>query len=273
MIVQNKLIEESFDFRSNLQCCELTECILALGMVDAHIRAIGERINFDEEKLYSQEILKSVTLADFFWGTNTEGVSEDHRSLLLEILTKQPKSAECDSGNSIIGIYLYPDCGNHSHFKDYLNNRRDILSTLTDRRNFYLLLHSCFPDSLFSLDIEAGLNSIKKFSNHTSEIVKNLTVLNDEAVKAFKEHRENIFEAFRVIKSQLLDCVPDKPENDTKLTFDFIDDEGDTVSVVCSPHTKLVAKHSDCRIYFYWCHEKIGSEEKVLIGRIGTHPY
>ena len=43
--------------------------------------------------------------------------------------------------------------------------------------------------------------------------------------------------------------------------------------VVCSPHLKLIRGGSNLRIYFEWCDKDVGNGEKVLIGRIGRHPY
>ena len=41
----------------------------------------------------------------------------------------------------------------------------------------------------------------------------------------------------------------------------------------CSPHLKLIHPGSNLRIYFYWCDAVIGEGKKVLVGRIGRHPY
>lgn len=45
------------------------------------------------------------------------------------------------------------------------------------------------------------------------------------------------------------------------------------VEIECSPHLKLIRKDSNLRIYFYWKDDRIGNGKKVLIGRIGRHPY
>lgn len=44
-------------------------------------------------------------------------------------------------------------------------------------------------------------------------------------------------------------------------------------SVLCEPHLKLNRPDSDLRIYFQWKDEDVGKGEKVLVGRIGRHPY
>lgn len=43
--------------------------------------------------------------------------------------------------------------------------------------------------------------------------------------------------------------------------------------VVCHPHFKLIRDDSDLRIYFQWKDSRVGNNEKVLIGRIGRHPW
>lgn len=40
-----------------------------------------------------------------------------------------------------------------------------------------------------------------------------------------------------------------------------------------NPHTKLIRRDSDLRIYCYWKDERIADGSKVLIGRIGRHPW
>lgn len=53
--------------------------------------------------------------------------------------------------------------------------------------------------------------------------------------------------------------------------------EGKTVArekdIMCEPHLKLINKGFNLRIYFQWKDEEVGRREKVLVGRIGGHPY
>jgi len=133
-------------------------------------------------------------------------------------------------------------------------------------------MQSCFMNSVFSSQIATGLNTVPDFSRHTEEIVKNLAVLNDEAVSIYYENKSNLVVAFDILSSKLLECAPDTPENARYLQFEFVDD-GNSEIVECSPHLKLIRRDSNLRIYFYWCHDSIGRGNKVLIGRIGTHPY
>lgn len=81
------------------------------------------------------------------------------------------------------------------------------------------------------------------------------------------------------LSSMLLACSGDAAHRD-KLFFPFTyyerlngQEVASEVSIRCEPHLKLIRKDSDLRIYFWWTDEKIGDGEKVLVGRIGRHPY
>ena len=43
--------------------------------------------------------------------------------------------------------------------------------------------------------------------------------------------------------------------------------------VVCHPHFQLIRDDSNLRVYFQWKDDKVGNSKKVLIGRIGRHPW
>lgn len=74
-------------------------------------------------------------------------------------------------------------------------------------------------------------------------------------------------------------CAPD-PKHKEQLKFEFSYDEklGDKTyrrekMVECQPHFKLVNDASDLRVYFWWKDDEVGNGEKVLIGRVGRHPW
>ena len=39
------------------------------------------------------------------------------------------------------------------------------------------------------------------------------------------------------------------------------------------PHFKLIRDDSDLRVYFWWQDDEVGDGKKVLIGRVGRHPW
>lgn len=44
-------------------------------------------------------------------------------------------------------------------------------------------------------------------------------------------------------------------------------------TIECQPHFKLIRDDSDLRVYFWWQDEDVGDGKKVLIGRVGRHPW
>ena len=270
MIINNKLLEESFSYKHNLQGSDLKECIISIDEIYLYVSKVEERLYFDIECIFMQEIKEGISLADWLWGSSYDG-DKEVKDMLVQILTK-PMGKEYSIFDDNIEICLYPDGSHVSTLEQYVAQRRGILSKIADKGEFCSFMPSCFADSVFSVQIKNGLNQISDFSVHTEEIVKNLSVLNDEALDIYRENRSNLRVAYKILTSKLLECSPD-PENVKHLRFEFINDMGDIEIVECSPHTKLVREDSNLRIYFYWCHDNIGSGNKVLIGRIGTHPY
>jgi len=269
MNVKNKLLEKSFDYRNNSQCKKLSDCIKSLNEIHLYIERVNERMYFENDILYKQEIIEGKSLADWIFGC--ERNDDEYEVLLREILSK-PSSKEKTPFNEEIEVVLYPYEECVSSEQQYIERRRTILSKINDKSDFCSFLPSCFVNSIFSNEIKSGLNSINDFQACTDEIKKNLSVLNDEAVSVYKNNKSNLSEAYKILSSKLLECSPD-PNNVKYLLFEFTDDYDNTVQVECSPHTKLIRKDSDLRIYFYWCHKNVGKGENVLIGRIGTHPY
>ncbi len=103
--------------------------------------------------------------------------------------------------------------------------------------------------------------------------------MNDEAIGLYKKYHNNLKKAMDILASKLLACSPD-PNHLKFLNFKFSyleNIDGENVAkykeITCSPHLKLINKGSDLRIYFYWCDKDVGNGEKVLVGRIGSHPY
>jgi len=271
MKARNRLLEVSFDYRYNISGRDLLDCIVSTGEVYLYVSLIGERLYFNTEELYIQEIMEGITLADWLWSNPWESDNKEYRDMLLQVLTKpagkQEAAFSCD-----IDICFYPDGSNVSTKEQYVDERRGLLSSVTDKGEFCEFMPSCFINCIYSTQIRSGLNSISSFETTTVEIVKNLSVLNDEALDNYWKHKSNLLEAYKVLSSRLLECSPDA-KHAQYLQFEFIDDDGNNVFVECSPHVKLTRKDSDLRIYFYWRHDNIGRGQKILIGRIGTHPY
>lgn len=90
---------------------------------------------------------------------------------------------------------------------------------------------------------------------------------------------DDLKEAMDILSAKLLVCSGDASHRQF-LYFSFTYDqvfEGKTVArekdIMCEPHLKLINKGFNLRIYFQWKDEEVGRGEKVLVGRIGGHPY
>ena len=137
-----------------------------------------------------------------------------------------------------------------------------------------------FINSCFAKGILSEMKHIDSFPDRVQEITKALGILNDEAVKLYQQYSDSLGEAMRILSARLQrECSPD-PKHSKDLIFSFTYSEqieGKTVAatkdIECSPHFKLIHPGSNLRIYFYWCDAAIAGGEKVLVGRIGRHPY
>lgn len=124
------------------------------------------------------------------------------------------------------------------------------------------------------------MKHIVHFADRTEEITKALGILNDYAVELYQQYSDHLEEAMRILSVRLQrECAPD-PKHAEDLIFSFTyseQTEGETIArtkdIECSPHLKLIHSGSDLRIYFYWCDAEISKGNKVLVGRIGRHPY
>lgn len=110
-------------------------------------------------------------------------------------------------------------------------------------------MHSCFIDSYFADNILSEMKHIKDFVVHAKEITDNLAVLNDEAIELYCEYQNNLAEAIDILSSKLLECSMD-PKHREALWFSFTYEDVHT-DIKCEPHTKLIRRDSDLRIYCY----------------------
>lgn len=141
-------------------------------------------------------------------------------------------------------------------------------------------MRTCFPNSIFADDCEKELAYIKDFEKHRHEITDCLALLDEKALVLYREHQTNLAEAQRILQAMLQKtCAPD-PEHRKYLRFEFtyekeIDGESfrRRKTIECQPHFKLIRDDSDLRVYFWWQDEDVGDGKKVLIGRVGRHPW
>lgn len=278
MRVRNDLIIDSFDYGTTGSVIgERENQVKDFSDIVEYIRKIQEMIFCNRERWLQTEVEEDISMEEWlFLGSGTG--SADLRALLLDIYDKD--LSEC-GGEYNESLYIsLGEWGNAcSTERDYREARRRILCTLRRPDEYFAFMRSCFLNSIFSEQVESELKKIKDFGLRTVEITRNLSVLNDEAVDLYFQYRTNLKEAMRIIGNKLKECSPD-PKHAAELvfTFQYTDKIAGrsvtrTKEIECSPHTKLIHRGSDLRIYFYWCDEDVGGGEKVLIGRIGRHPW
>lgn len=285
MQVINALIEQSFEYtakKKNLavrrdEIGDLME-VIAYCQDDA----VKEPLEY-RETLWEMCVEEGITFTDWLYGGGAG--SDDDRRRMLEALSKKGLiesdrdwSVYEDSKLRKINISLggFPACV--SIVKEYVQERREILSSIKKVMDYEAFMQSCFINSRFAKGILSEMKHISNFSDNTKEITKALGVLNDYAVKLYQQYSNRLEEAMRILSVKLQrECAPD-PKHTEELMFTYSENvEGDQVprtkDVECSPHLKLLHPGSNLRIYFYWCDDAIEDGKKVLVGRIGRHPY
>lgn len=267
MQINNKLVEESFRFKPEKNNMSFrSEEVERLGEINNYCREIGEKILCKDE-IWDIEVESGVKLADWIYSRRGSG-SQTDRKLVEEIINKQGIS-------SSHGIDINISLGKWENAADntdvYVDCRREILGHIDTPEEYFEFMHSCFIDSYFADNILSEMKHIKDFAVHAKEITDNLAVLNDEAIELYCEYQNNLAEANDILSSKLLECSVD-PKHREALWFPFTYEDVHT-DIKCEPHMKLIRRDSDLRIYFYWKDERIADGSKVLIGRIGRHPW
>lgn len=275
--VNNLFHENSLDYRNaGKWIYERQEDIEDLQDVLSCCAENNENIECDIASLYEQEIEPQVSLAEWlFHGDDPENY--ELRRLLMEMF--QTFSDPEEEKDYKIDISMGEQAGCAWNRTGYWTERRKILEGIHKTSDFYEFMKTCFVNTEFSGLVKSALREIKNFPLHTHEIVYNLSLLNDEAIEIYEKHQRNEKQAMRELASKALECTGD-PHHKEQLKFPFtyyVEEQGEKYSYVaeitCEPHMKLIRKDSDLRIYFYWRDSRIANGQKVLVGKIGGHPY
>lgn len=246
--------------------------------------AVREPLEY-HDMLWETEVQKGVTFADWLYGNKGNGSEEDRRRLqeafskhIFQCAEDLPVVETVNRKSICIALGDFQACV--STVQEYIGKRRDILSSIRNVTEYKEFMHSCFVNSCFADDILSEMKHIDHFPDRTKELTKALGILNDEAVALYQQYPDRLDEAMRILTVHLeRQCAPDpKHAEDLIFTFTYCEQlEGKNVAktrnVECSPHLKLLHAGSNLRIYFYWCDTVIGAGKKVLVGRIGRHPY
>lgn len=283
MRLKNFFVQESFIWDGQPEDA-FREGVLKLAAIFDYLHQLDEAI-YGSDELYYQEILPGTQIVDFFSLEGTDPL-HDEKELLRRSVEEMRTVDEGESFDCQIGLQLYALAEKDSEamnlasdIRQYLFCRRNILEGLGTACEFAPFMISCFPDIVFSDSIEGGLHSIPDFAKRDvrKAIVHDLGVLNDEALDLYREYYPNTGKMCQALGAKVLACSIDAPEHNKYLYFSFsYMDNAENIqikSVLCSPHTKLIRRDSNLRIYFAWQDADVGTGQKVLVGRIGGHPY
>ena len=235
-----------------------------------------ESLECDVVHLYEQEIEPKISLADWLFCGAGQG-DYDLRRMLMELL--QIFSDFEEEKDYKIDISMGGQTGCVCNGTGYWTERRKHLANIHKTSEFYEFMKTCFVNTEFSEYVKSALREVKNFPQHTHEIVYNLSLLNDEAIEIYEKHQRNEKEAMRELASKALDCSGDSHHKEQLIfPFTYYVEDGEEqhvciAEITCEPHMKLIRRDSDLRIYFYWRDMRIANGEKVLVGKIGGHPY
>lgn len=278
MQISNILVEESFHYtedKINMAC--RGEEIDALDIIADYCVNIKEKVEYTDN-IWEIPVQEGISLMQYLY--EKRGViREDDFRRLEEMFSKKFRCISSEDRDRRILVSLGEYENSSSNIQEYIGKRRTILSTITDIQEYAEFMESCFPNSCFAEDIVDEMKYIDNFSQNVKEITDSLSVLDDEAIELYTKYRSNLKIAMDILSSKLVECAPDpKHAKDLLFTFayeEIVDgkNEAKKKQIECSPHLKLIHPGSNLRIYFSWRDKDVGDGKKVLIGRIGRHPY
>ena len=283
MKIKNSFVEESFVWNGHSDD-DFRNAAKHLNEVVAYLHDLDEPV-YGQDDLYSQEILQD-TLIYSFYERDEEDSLNDAKESVIRSLQGMLFDEDGETFDDQIGLQFYTienpvkkPARQAAGRGQYLARRRDILAGCMTCQEFSSFMKTCFPDIIFAEDIEKGIHGIADFGRSCvrEAIVHDLGILNDEALNLYREYYPETGKMCQALGTKVLACSIDTPEHNKHLFFSFsyIDNAKDVQikDVLCSPHTKLIRKDSNLRIYFAWKDVDIGNNEKVLVGHIGGHPY
>lgn len=283
MKIKNSFVQKSFVWNGHSDS-DFKDAARRLYDIVDYLRNLSEPV-YGQDDLYSQAILQDMPIYSFF-ERDEEDPFNDAKQLVILLLGGMSTDEDNETFDDQIGLQFYAvevseeePTRQSADLTQYLSHRRDILTDCSDCREFSSFMTSCFPDIVFAEDIEKGIGDISDFGHRSVRevIVHDLCVLNDEALNLYREYHPDTNRMCQALETKVLACSIDTPKHNKHLCFSFsyIDDAENVQikSVLCSPHTKLIRRNSNLRIYFAWQDADVGNGKKVLVGRIGGHPY
>ncbi|MCD4845904.1 MAG: hypothetical protein K8R25_15595 [Methanosarcinales archaeon] len=282
-------------FCDNLR--ELQKTILHINKINNQFPSEKDQV-FRNNDIFYIKIFENVTIHDILFVKN-EYFSKyrDEISILRKILINHAKQSDLteeeivfllmNNSDALTGLLCF-----HSIDVDEIDDKliiqtkehwdnfhRYFLSkNPVDESNFYYESQKYFTNINFHPNVEPSLRGLegglKKFAKG---IVYNLTQLNDNFSKY-----NNPSDRIRTLRKFSSICKVDaSAEGDTRrrssLTFDFIDENSNPISIYCEPHLKLGKNDLPGDTHFYfnriYFHEGKPDVEggRILVAHIGKH--
>lgn len=287
--------EISFNVFSN-SLKELQKTILHINQINNQFQSEKDQV-LKYEGIYEIVIFESTTIGDFLYGGNEHFRKLRHeKKVLIKILDRAKRIDLIEDeildifrsdSNTLTGLLCL-----HSIDVDDIDNKliiqtkehwnkfhRYFLSmNPVDESNFYHESQKYFQNIYFHPNVGIslrGLNGgLKKFAEN---IVYNLTQLNDNFNRYYSP--SDRIKTLRMFSSS---CnVNASPEGNASkkplMTFEFIDENSNPISICCEPHLKLGKADSLGDTHFYYnriyFHEGKPNVEggRILVAHIGKH--
>lgn len=278
MEITNEIIEDSFSYAySKKAITTRMQEQMNLDEILQFCMNIHEQACYDDD-LLNTEVEDGIYLYELLYGFKN-GTSRDGTIFLQEMINKKCKKKSVNTDHVIMcSCGTYPEAA--GTIQEYANCRQAFLRMMPDHKAYGQFMRTCFPHSIFADDCERELAYIKDFEKHRNEITDCLALLDEKALELYQKYQTNLAEAQRILQAMLQKtCAPD-PEHKKYLQFDFTYEqeiEGELLqrkkTIECQPHFKLIRDDSDLRVYFWWQDDDVGDGKKVLIGRVGRHPW
>ena len=267
-----------------------------------HINEIGNQFQRDKDQvfiyngIYGITIFENTTIGEFLYSGTSFRKLRDEKRVLRAILDRA-KHVDLieeeildilrnDSDNLIGLLCLHPtnvDGINNKlvvktkkHWDDF--HRHFLSKNPVDESNFYRESQKYFTNIYYHKNVETSLKRLEGGLEKFAEtIVYNLTQLNDN----FSDIN-NPLDRIRTLREFSSICKVDaSAEGDTRrrssLTFEFIDENLNPISIYCEPHLKLSSNDLSGDTHFYfnriYFHEGKPDVEKgkILVAHIGKH--
>ena len=253
---------------------------------------------FRNNDIFEITIFKNITISEFLYGGNAYFSKFRNEKLVLsKILLNHAKQINSTDEEMLDNVKNYSDIPRcllclHSidvgeiddkliiQTKEHWDNfhRYFLSKNPVDESNFYYESQKYFTSIYFHLNVEASLKRLEGgLEKFAKTIVYNLTQLNDN----FSEIN-NPSDRIRTLREFSSICKVDaSAEGDTRrrssLTFEFIDENSNPISIYCEPHLKLGKNDLPGDTHFYsnriYFHEGKTDVEggRILVAHIGKH--